>query len=209
MRPQSLWDRGLPPRVREIAGCEHALMCVLAGPGTLKTTALIRRVARLLEEGSAPERILVVTFTRTAARDLLRQLRELENLGVPSVHASTLHSLCFGMLEQQRVLEITGRVARPLLEYESDIMLEDLADQRFGGKEEKRRRLEALGAGWARLAHESPGWLSESLDEDFDRNLRQWLRFHRALLVTELVPCCPRRCPRPPGRAPFGEACGR
>lgn len=188
MRHETLWDKDLPPAVGDVVACRDPLMCVLAGPGTLKTTALIRRVARLVEENAEPQRILVVTFTRTAARDLVRQLQDLEHLGVPTVHAGTLHSLCFGMLRQQRVLEATQRVARPLLEYEAGIMLEDLTDQRFRGKTEKWKRLEAFGAGWARLAHERPGWLFDPVDEAFHRELMQWLRFHRAMLIAELVP---------------------
>ena len=47
---------------------------VLAGPGTGKSFALKRRVARLLEGGIAPTRILPVTFTKVAAEDLQREL---------------------------------------------------------------------------------------------------------------------------------------
>lgn len=39
---------------------------VVAGLGTGKTFALMRRIARLLEQGAQPNGILAVTFTRTA-----------------------------------------------------------------------------------------------------------------------------------------------
>ena len=44
---------------------------VLAGAGTGKTTTLSARVAWLLEAGTPPERILLLTFTRRAARQML------------------------------------------------------------------------------------------------------------------------------------------
>ncbi len=44
---------------------------VLAGAGTGKTTTLSARVAWFLENGTPPERILLLTFTRRAARQML------------------------------------------------------------------------------------------------------------------------------------------
>ena len=43
-------------------------LLVIAGAGTGKTRTLIYRVAHLIERGVAPERILLLTFTRRAAR---------------------------------------------------------------------------------------------------------------------------------------------
>ena len=46
---------------------------VLAGAGTGKTTALSARVAWLLANGTPPERLLLLTFTRRAARQMLHR----------------------------------------------------------------------------------------------------------------------------------------
>ena len=46
-------------------------LLVLAGAGTGKTTTLAARVAWLIDQGAAPERVLLVTFTRRAAREML------------------------------------------------------------------------------------------------------------------------------------------
>ncbi|OKI19587.1 ATP-dependent DNA helicase [Streptomyces sp. CB03911] len=51
---------------------EHAggPLLVLAGPGTGKTTTLVEAVVRRIEQGTDPERILVLTFSRKAAMEL-------------------------------------------------------------------------------------------------------------------------------------------
>lgn len=83
---------------RQFAASNERVLRALAGPGTGKTFALIRRVARLLEQGVAPERILVLTFARTPAQDLVGALRRLGDAGYEAVRAQTLHAYCFSLL---------------------------------------------------------------------------------------------------------------
>lgn len=72
------WDQGLTGQALQIAQTTNSPVWVAAGPGTGKTFALMRRLARLLEvDRAAPERILVCTFTRTAAGDLARAVANL------------------------------------------------------------------------------------------------------------------------------------
>src|SRR5713101_2038898 len=92
------WAQGLEGTSRRIAELDESPLRVLAGPGTGKTFALIRRVARLLQEGAAPGRVLVCTFTRTAAHDLETEVEKLGQGDVEKVVAGTLHSYCFGLL---------------------------------------------------------------------------------------------------------------
>ena len=65
---------------------------VLAGPGTGKTHTLMARVRHLLDQGVDPGRMLVVTFTRRAARELHQRLARLCPDGVLP-RADTLHAL--------------------------------------------------------------------------------------------------------------------
>ena len=64
------WDDGLTGPARNIAGLDHTPIRVLAGTGTGKTFALMRRVARLLQEGTIADQMLVCTFTRTMGAEI-------------------------------------------------------------------------------------------------------------------------------------------
>lgn len=181
------WD-GLDENTRRIAELVDSPLRIVAGPGTGKTFTLMRRVARLLDGGAPPERILVCTFTRTAARDLQKELAQLGVPGVERVQAGTLHAFCFGILARDDVLQLTGRVPRPLLAFEERFLLEDLSAARLGGIRECRRRLQAFNAAWARLQTEDPGWPRTSADRAFHLALEAWLRFHKGMLVGEIIP---------------------
>jgi ATP-dependent DNA helicase UvrD/PcrA len=76
------WDDDLVGVARAIAATDESPLRVVAGPGTGKSFALKRRVARLLEQGIVPCRILAVTFTRNAAKELVRDIRA--HLGIGS-----------------------------------------------------------------------------------------------------------------------------
>lgn len=181
------WDTGLVGVHLAIAGYPASPLRVLAGPGTGKTFALMRRVARLLETGVAPGSILAVTFTRTAAHDLVDKLTTLGVPGADQVTAKTLHGLSFSILGRAAVFQITGRVPRPLLGHELEMLVDDLKEH-FGGKREVRRLIEAFEAYWAKLQHQTPGWPINPVERAFDTALKNWLRFHQAMLVGELVP---------------------
>ncbi len=181
------WDTGLQGTHLAIAGYPGTPLRVVAGPGTGKTFALMRRVARLLEEGAQPNRILAVTFTRTAANDLVEKLAALGVPGADLVAAKTLHSLCFALLSRNAVFQALGRTAHPLMDYERDTLLCDLQEQ-FGGKRAVDRLIQAFESYWARLQHHQPGFPANPIEQAFSHALGNWLVFHRAMLVGEVVP---------------------
>lgn len=172
---------------KRIAEMVQSPLQVLAGPGTGKTFALMQRVAWLLRTGTDPQRILVVTFTRTAASDLRRVLERLGAAGAETVRTETLHAFCFSLLRRSEVFETTGRVARPLMPFEERFLLQDLDEAEFGGIRNREKRLEAFNAAWARLHTQEPGWPADAVDRVFQDALLRWLRFHTAILVGELV----------------------
>lgn len=191
------WDIGLTGVARDIAACDDNPLCVVAGPGTGKSFALKRRVARLLEDGAIPSRILAVTFTRNAAADLLKDLCAIGVEGCDQIRVGTLHAFCYALLMKREVLEILGRVPRPILffnrsgvmQFEGAPLLADiLRATEYGTKRDATKAVRAFEAAWARLQDQDPGWALEPNDQAFHDALIQWLTFHRAILIGELIP---------------------
>lgn len=74
---------------------------ILAGPGTGKTTTLSARVGVLLERGVQPERILLLTFTRRSARDIVGRVRASRtDERVQRVVGGTFHSVAHQTLRR-------------------------------------------------------------------------------------------------------------
>ena len=65
-----------PDQARAVTFGDAPLL-VIAGAGTGKTRTLIHRVAALVDRGVAPERILLLTFTRRAASEMLSRAERL------------------------------------------------------------------------------------------------------------------------------------
>jgi DNA helicase-2/ATP-dependent DNA helicase PcrA len=183
------WDEGLDSKSAAygIASATTRFVRVVAGPGTGKSFALKRRVARLLEEGIDPARILPVTFTNVAAEDLQREMLRVGVAGCEEIRGSTLHSLCMRILSRQHVLEAIGRTPRPLNRFEMEPLLYDLP-KTFGNKRDRSKRIRAYEAAWARLQHERPGHAPDAADQAFENVLVGWLRFHRGMLIGEIIP---------------------
>lgn len=191
------WDTGLQGPARNIAGTDERRVRVVAGPGTGKSFALKRRVARLLEQGQDPTRVMVVTFTRNAAASLVNDLTDLNVAGCEEVQVGTLHSFCFQLLNREDVFEYLARVPRPIislsksgsLQFEGGVVLSDLRNGgEFGNKRDMTKRIRAFEAAWARLQSEQPGWPVDPTDQLFEEQLLRWMRFHRSVLIGELVP---------------------
>lgn len=67
-------------------------LLIIAGAGTGKTNTLAHRVAHLLLEGVAPERILLLTFTRRAAQEMLRRAERIATQALAnSSRAGSIH----------------------------------------------------------------------------------------------------------------------
>lgn len=183
------WDRDLDPNspAYGIASSQARFNRVVAGPGTGKSFALKRRVAKLLEEGADPKRILPVTFTNVAAEDLQREMLQIGVPGCEKIRGSTLHALCMRILSRENVLDVVGRKPRPLNQFEIEPLLYDLSTE-FGDKRARKRRIRAYEAAWARLQHEMPGYAHIATDAAFEAALVSWLTFHEGMLIGEIIP---------------------
>ncbi|MFC2069200.1 UvrD-helicase domain-containing protein [Chloroflexota bacterium] len=183
-----MWNKGLDEDFLSIAGYDGKYSSVIAGAGTGKSYALKRKVARLLEEGEAPSSILAVTFTRTAARDLQIDLRSLAIEGCDLIRACTIHSLCYSILSRHEVFRVMERETRALLDREEPYLIADLSRRLERGKRRLKEQLHVFTSAWARLLNEEAGWPHNQEDRDFDTEMTSWLRFHKAMLVGELIP---------------------
>lgn len=92
----------LNPKQKQAANHVHGPMLVLAGAGTGKTSVLVHRIARLVQQGNAqPSEIRAFTFTHKAAREI----RERVSIAVPqaspsTLQASTFHGYCYHLLRE-------------------------------------------------------------------------------------------------------------
>jgi len=73
---------------------------IIAGAGTGKTRTIVYRVSYLIECGVHPESILLLTFTRRAAREMLRRAVILLDGRCEQVAGGTFHSFANGVLRR-------------------------------------------------------------------------------------------------------------
>jgi DNA helicase-2/ATP-dependent DNA helicase PcrA len=95
------WLDGLNTEQQAAATYSGGQLLILAGAGTGKTTTLCARVAWLLGEGVPAERILLLTFTRRAAREMVERARGLAARVAPhagTVVGGTFHSIAHRMV---------------------------------------------------------------------------------------------------------------
>lgn len=73
-------------------------LLITAGAGSGKTKVLTCRIAHLLELGFAPYRILAITFTNKAAKEMKERVTNLVGAQADSIWLSTFHSFCAKLL---------------------------------------------------------------------------------------------------------------
>jgi DNA helicase II / ATP-dependent DNA helicase PcrA len=73
---------------------------VIAGAGSGKTRTLIYRVAYLIDSGVDPENILLLTFTRKSAQEMLKRAGELIGVRSEQVRGGTFHSVANMLLRR-------------------------------------------------------------------------------------------------------------
>ena len=151
-----------------------ARLLVVAGAGSGKTRTLVARVAHLVERGVPPERILLLTFTRRAAGEMLNRARQSSGDDrLRRVVGGTFHSVA------HRVLQRDGRAVGlhpgfSVLDESDTADLYGLARQELGLGEASVRfpKKETLAAVASRVANTGVG-LSTTLDRWFP-----WCREH-------------------------------
>lgn len=87
------YEKLLNPAQLEAASTLDGPVLVVAGAGSGKTRTLVFRLARLVESGVAPERVLLLTFTRKAAEEMLFRAGDLADQACRKASGGTFHAL--------------------------------------------------------------------------------------------------------------------
>ncbi|MBU1125107.1 MAG: ATP-dependent helicase, partial [Candidatus Omnitrophica bacterium] len=88
-----------PAQLQAVQSTEGQFL-VIAGAGSGKTRTLVYRVASLVEKGITPDQILLLTFTRKAAEEMLRRASLLLDERCQKVSGGTFHSFANGVLRK-------------------------------------------------------------------------------------------------------------
>jgi ATP-dependent DNA helicase UvrD/PcrA len=149
------WIEQLNDAQREAACHPGGPVLVVAGAGTGKTLTLACRVAWLIESGVQPERILLLTFTRRAAREMLARASRMTGREARGrVWGGTFHAMA------NRLLRLYGRPLgiRPdftVLDQAdaADLMSLIRSDLGLGGGDRRFPRKETLAAIYSRTVN--------------------------------------------------------
>jgi DNA helicase-2/ATP-dependent DNA helicase PcrA len=135
---------------------------VLASAGSGKTRTIVATLAHLVETGTPPEAVMLVTFTRRAAREMVDRAARLTGADLGAVAAGTFHAVCRRLLRRYGPL-VGVPPAFTILDGEDQAELAALAREAVLGGRQARPALPRPSAivGFAALAAES----GRSLDD--------------------------------------------
>src|SRR5580704_1866583 len=100
--PRGYYSRMSDLNPAQLAAATHGdgPLLIIAGAGTGKTRTLVHRVAHLIERGVKPERILLLTFTRRAAQEMLGRVKRLVGAACHKVQGGTFHATAHRLLRR-------------------------------------------------------------------------------------------------------------
>lgn len=94
------YERALNPQQLAAVKAVDGPALVIAGAGSGKTRTLIYRLAYLIDSGADPASILLMTFTRKAAQEMVERASALIGPGAERVWGGTFHSIANSLLRR-------------------------------------------------------------------------------------------------------------
>lgn len=157
------------------------------GVGCGKTAALIARVATFLEDGAAPEDMLVLAATPDAARVLGARLTEAAGERGAAIEVTCAREVALGLLASEEGRAFSGRAGRLVTPLELGFIMEDM---KTSGLKQRRLRemLKFFYRNWTELAggaEDDDGWLIPGEEADVHALLKAVLHFTGGILEPE------------------------
>ena len=157
------------------------------GVGCGKTTALVARVAALLEDGAAPENMLVLAATPDAARVLGARLTEAAGERGNAIEVTCARDVALRLLASEEGRAFSGRAGRLVTPLELGFIMEDM---KTSGLKQRRLRemLKFFYRNWTELAggaEDDDGWLIPGEEADVHALLKDVLHFTGGILEPE------------------------
>lgn len=157
------------------------------GVGCGKTAALIARVATFLEDGAAPEDMLVLAATPDAARVFGARLTEAAGERGAAIEVTCAREVALGLLASEEGRAFSGRAGRLVTPLELGFIMEDM---KTSGLKQRRLRemLKFFYRNWTELAggaEDDDGWLIPGEEADVHALLKAVLHFTGGILEPE------------------------
>ena len=155
-------------------------LLIVAGAGTGKTKTLAARVIRLIDDGADPNRILLLTFTRRSASEMIGRVTAAStNRSASKVWGGTFHSTA------NRLLRNFGQTAGLTAGFtvldqadSTDLMGMARTEEGFGERSKRFPRKETIAGIYSRMVN-SQAKLADVLDKDYP-----WVADHQDDLKT-------------------------
>lgn len=159
-------------------------LLVLAGAGSGKTGVITRKIAHLVETGYDPERIVAVTFTNKAAREMASRAAQLmPGNGRSRLQVSTFHSLGLRMLREEHAAAGLKPGFSIFDADDADKLLADL----LGADTEYRKAARAAVSNWKSSLVSPEDALANAEDDTEARMARAYSEYQRHLSAYNAV----------------------
>ena len=139
-------------------------LLVLAAAGTGKTRTLVHRVAFLIEQGVPADRILLLTFTNRAAREMRERAEKLVGDQVASIWSGTFHSICarllrrygssigyssgFQILDEDDQKKLVGEIIKTVAKNPKDFPKKEVVAKMISEAANESKPIEMIAARW-------------------------------------------------------------